>query len=145
MAADAKDLLIRELKDSVSEQRQMNKTLCTALESSNNQVAELTVQIKLLNEQVKYMKRKLFGRSSEKHAAETDGQLTLFDEPEKYGTEIPSKAEIAVKSHSRKPKASFEEKTKNLPVERIEVPLAEEEQFCSVGGTHLEAWKRGCP
>lgn len=50
MAADAKDLLIRELKDSVSEQRQMNKTLRTALENSNNQVAELTVQIRLLNE-----------------------------------------------------------------------------------------------
>lgn len=52
MAADAKDLLIRELKDSISEQRQMNKTLRTALENSNNQVADLTVQIKLLNEQL---------------------------------------------------------------------------------------------
>ena len=71
MAADAKDLLIRELKDSVSEQRQMNKTLRAALENSNNQVAELTIQIQLLNEQLEYMKRKLFGRSSEKHAAET--------------------------------------------------------------------------
>ena len=38
MAADTKDLLIRELKDSVSEQRQMNKTLRAALENSNNQV-----------------------------------------------------------------------------------------------------------
>lgn len=80
MGADAKDRLIRELKDSVSEQRQMNKTLRAALENSNAQVAELTVQIRLLNEQLDYMKRKLFGRSSEKHAAETDGQLTLFDE-----------------------------------------------------------------
>lgn len=125
MAADAKDLLIRELKDSISEQRQMNKTLRTALENSNNQVRELTVQIKLLKEQLEYMKRKLFGRSSEKHATETVGQMTLFDEPEKYETEIPPMAEIAVKSHIRKPKATFEEKTKNLPVERIEVPLAE--------------------
>ena len=84
------------------------------------------------------MKRKLFGRSSEKHAAETDGQVTLLDEPEKYETEIPPMAEIAVKSHIRKPKATFGEKTKNLPVERREVPLAEEDQFCSVCGTHLE-------
>ena len=38
MAADAKDLLIRELKDTVSEQTQMNKTLRTALENSNNGV-----------------------------------------------------------------------------------------------------------
>ena len=138
MAADAKDLLIRELKDSVSEQRQMNKTLRAALENSNNQVAELTIQIQLLNEQLEYMKRKLFGRSSEKHAAETDGQLTLFDEPEKEEPAILPAAEIPVKSHVRKPKATFEEKTKNLPVERIEVPLPEEDQFCSVCGTHLE-------
>ena len=83
MAADAKDLLIWELKDSVSEQRQINKALRSALENSNAQVAELTAQIRLLNEQLEYMKRKLFGRSSEKHAAQTDGQLTLFDEVEK--------------------------------------------------------------
>lgn len=138
MAADAKDLLIRELKDSVSEQRQMNKTLRAALENSNNQVAELTIQIQLLNEQLEYMKRKLFGRSSEKHAAEIDGQLTLFDEPEKEEPAILPAAEIPVKSHVRKPKATFEEKTKNLPVERIEVPLPEEDQFCPVCGTHLE-------
>lgn len=120
----------------------MNKTLRAALENSNNQVAELTVQIKLLNEQLEYMKRKLFDRSSEKHAAETDGHLTLFDELEKYKTEIPPMAETAVKSHIRKPKASFEEKTKNLPVERIEVPLADEDQFCSVCGTHLEVIRK---
>ena len=103
MAADTKDLLIRELKDSISEQRQMNKTLRAALENSNNQVAELTIQIQLLNEQLEYMKRKLFGRSSEKHAAETDGQLTLFDEPEKEEPAILPAAEIPVKSHVRKP------------------------------------------
>ena len=56
MAANAKDLLIRELKDSLSEQRQMNKTLQTALQNSNAQVAELTSQIRLLNEQMDYMK-----------------------------------------------------------------------------------------
>ena len=71
MGVDAKDRLIRELKDSVSKQRQMNNTLRAALEDSNAQVAALTVQIRLLNEQLDYMKRKLFGRSSEKHAAET--------------------------------------------------------------------------
>ena len=138
MGADAKDRLIRELKDSVSEQRQMNKTLRAALENSNAQVAELTVQIRLLNEQLDYMKRKLFGRSSEKHAAETDGQLTLFDEPEEEKPAILPAAEIPVRSHVRKPKATFEEKAKNLPVERVEVPLPDEEQFCPVCGTPLE-------
>lgn len=131
MGADAKDRLIRELKDSVSEQRQMNKTLRAALENSNAQVAELTVQIRLLNEQLDYMKRKLFGRSSEKTAAETDGQLTLFDEPEEEKPAILPAAEIPVRSQVRKQKAIFEEKAKNLPVERVEVPLPDEE-FCTI-------------
>ena len=138
MAASAKDLLIRELKDSISEQRQMNNTLRIALDNSNSQVSELTVQIKLLNEQLEYMKRKLFGTSSEKRTPETDGQLNLFEEPEREMPDDLPKAETLVKSHVRKPKATFEEKTKNLPVERVEVPLAEENQVCSVCGTHLE-------
>lgn len=58
MGADAKDHLIRELKDSVSEQRQMNKTLRAALKNINAQVAKLTVQIRLLNEQLDYNKVK---------------------------------------------------------------------------------------
>ena len=138
MASSAKDLLIRELKDSISEQRQMNNTLRIALDNSNSQVSELTVQIKLLNEQLEYMKRKLFGTSSEKRAPETDGQLNLFEEPEQEIPDVFPKAETLVKSHVRKPKATFEEKTKNLPVERVEVTLAEEDQVCSVCGTHLE-------
>lgn len=138
MAASAKDILIRELKDTISEQRQINKSLQTALDNSNNQVAELTVQIKLLNEQLEYMKRKLFGTSSEKRTSDTAGQLSLFDEPEKPETDILLKPDTVVKSHVRKPKATFDEKTKNLPVERVEVPLPEDEQFCSVCGTRLE-------
>ncbi len=94
-------------------------------------MAELTVQIRLLNEQLDYMKRKLFGRSSEKTAAETDGQLTLFDEPEEEKPAILPAVEIPVRSQVRKQKAIFEEKAKNLPVERVEVPLPDEE-FCTI-------------
>ena len=61
MSDDAKDILIRELKDSLNEQRELNKNLQSALNISNIQVQELTVQVKLLNEQIDYMKRKLFG------------------------------------------------------------------------------------
>ena len=61
MSVDAKDILIRELKYSLNEQRELNKTIQSALNISNIQVQELTVQVKLLNEQIDYMKRKLFG------------------------------------------------------------------------------------
>ena len=59
-------ILHQELKDSFNEQRELNKTLRSALNISNIQVQELTVQVKLLNEQIDYMKRKLFGSSREK-------------------------------------------------------------------------------
>lgn len=78
MSVGAKDILIRELKDSLNEQRELNKTLQSALNISNIQVQELTVQVKLLNEQIDYMKRKLFGSSREKMEQQTDGQFHLI-------------------------------------------------------------------
>ena len=141
MSVDAKDILIRELKDSLNEQRELNKTLQSALNISNIQVQELTVQVKLLNEQIDYMKRKLFGSSREKMEQQTDGQLSfnLSDEADETIEELPTaEEEIVVKKHIRKKKVTFAEKTKNLPVEIREITLPEEEQICSICGTHLE-------
>ena len=141
MSVDAKDILIRELKDSLNEQRELNKTLQSALNISNIQVQELTVQVKLLNEQIDYMKRKLFGSSREKMEQQTDGQLSfnLSDESDETIEELPAaEEEIVVKKHIRKKKVTFAEKTKNLPVEIREITLPEEEQICSICGTHLE-------
>ena len=76
MSVGAKDILIRELKDSLNEQRELNKILRSALNISNIQVQKLTVQVKLFNEQIDYMKRKLFGSSREKMEQQTDGQLS---------------------------------------------------------------------
>lgn len=141
MSVGAKDILIRELKDSLNEQRELNKTLQSALNISNIQVQELTVQVKLLNEQIDYMKRKLFVSSREKMEQQTDGQLSfnLSDEVDETIEELPAaEEEIAVKKHTRKKKVTFAEKTKNLPVEIREITLPEEEQICPICGTHLE-------
>lgn len=141
MSVGAKDILIRELKDSLNEQRELNKTLRSALNISNIQVQELTVQVKLLNEQIDYMKRKLFGSSREKMEQQTDGQLSfnLSDEADETIEELPAaEEEIVVKKHTRKKKVTFAEKTKNLPVEIREITLPEEEQICPICGTHLE-------
>lgn len=79
MSVGAKDILIRELKDSLNEQRELNKTLRSALNISNIQVQELTVQVKLLNEQIDYMKRKLFGSSREKcNSRQMDNYHLIF-------------------------------------------------------------------
>lgn len=80
MATNAKDLQIIELKDTIAEQRQLISPLRVALDTSNAQTAELTAQIKLLHEQLEYMKKKLFGTSSEKR--QLDEQLSLFNEAE---------------------------------------------------------------
>ena len=58
MSVDAKDILIRELKDSLNEQRELNKTLQSALNISNIQVQELTVQVKYVNEMPLYRQEK---------------------------------------------------------------------------------------
>ena len=50
MAPTAKDQLIMELKDMLHSQQKMNQTLQTALDNSN-------AQIKLLNEQLEYLKK----------------------------------------------------------------------------------------
>lgn len=54
----AKDLQIRELKDVISEQKQLISSLTSALSISSAQSLELTNQIKILNEQLEYMKKK---------------------------------------------------------------------------------------
>lgn len=137
MAANAKDLLIMELKDTNSELRQMLGTLRIALDNSNSQNAELTNQVKLLNEQLEYMKSKLFGTSSEKR--QTDGQLDLFNEAESEADETTTEPEeILISSHSRKSKTKLEEKIKGLPVDTVEVPLNAEDQICPECGTSLE-------
>lgn len=138
MEAHAKDLQIMELKDTIAEQRQLIGTLRAALDTSNIQTAELTAQIKLLNEQLEYMKKKLFGTSSEKR--QLDEQLNLFNEAEQESNPKETEPEEAtlVDAHMRKPKTKLEEKIKGLPVETIEISLNNEELECLQCGTTLE-------
>lgn len=138
MATHAKDLQIMELKDTITEQRQLISTLRAALDTSNAQTAELTTQIKLLNEQLEYMKKKLFGTSSEKR--QLDEQLNLFNEAEKESNPKETDPEEAtlVNAHIRKPKTKLEEKIKGLPVETIEISLNSEELECLQCGTTLD-------
>ena len=100
----AKDIQIRELKDIIIDQKQLIGALNIALTQSNAQSEQLTEQIKLLNEQLAYLKQKLFGTSSERRINED--QLSLFNEVEVESTlgEEITPLEITVQSHNRKPK-----------------------------------------
>ena len=47
-----------------------------------NRISELELENKRLHETVEYLKRKLFGRSTEKTSSLPVGQMSLFDEAE---------------------------------------------------------------
>jgi transposase len=138
VVASQKDIIITELKDTIADLRGFNKTLQKALDASTNQVEALTSQIAILTEKVEYLTRKLFGTSSEK--LPTPGQLNLFDGMEEPGpTDGPETlVPVAVKPHTRKPKTTFDEKIKGLPVEQIEFSLSGEDAGCGYCTTPME-------
>ena len=80
MASTAKDIQMRELKDTVL---QLNKAMSEQTElirSLRQIIEEKSEHEKVLQEQIDYLTKKLFSSSSEKKAAEIPGQLNLFNE-----------------------------------------------------------------
>lgn len=134
----AKDLQIREQKDLIAEQKQLIGALNNALKTSNAQTEELTKQVKLLNEQLDYLKKKLFGTSSERRDLISDDQLSIFNEIEFESASKVETPEIeqTVKSHSRKRKTSLLDKIKGISVEQIICDL-ESEKTCELCGHDL--------
>ena len=90
---------------------------------------------KALQEQVDYLTKKLFGSSSERRSDDIPGQQNLFDEAEVEQDPSLLEAETVIKEHTRKKKAAHEKLFKGLKVEKVVIPLPEEEQVCPVCGT----------
>lgn len=88
-------------------------------------------EIKILNEQIKSLRDKLFGRKTEK-VHRDDGQLSLFDIPEPECPILEEPEETTVASHTRK-KRGRKPLPENLP--RVEVihDIPEEEKQCGCG------------
>jgi len=134
----AKDIQLKEQRDLIAEQRQVINALNKALTTSNTQTEELTKQIKLLNEQLEYLKKKLFGTSSERRNLISEEQLSLFNEAEIESEEKHEVPEIEqeVKRHNRRRKTTLAEKIKGIPVEQIICDL-ETDKTCDICGTDL--------
>ena len=98
MAASAKDLRLHELKDSISQLNKRIDALLTALEAANAREAELRRERDTLKEQVDFLTKKLFGKSSEKRTLDIPGQLNLFNEAEAEKT-APDPEEEARRIH----------------------------------------------
>lgn len=98
-----------------------------------------------LREQVKLSKRQKFGSSSEQGLA--DGvQLSLFDEVELAQdpeAEEPASEDVIKKTQqAKKKKRTKKDKIRNLPIERVDYKLSEEEQVCPKCGSSLHEMKK---
>jgi len=105
-----------------------------------NRIAELQQENKRLHDTVDYLTRKLFGRSSEKTAALTSGQFSLFDEAEvEADPRAPEPDLKEVQSWRRKKyKGQRKELLKDIPHEKKLAKLAEEDMFCETCETPLK-------
>ncbi len=137
MAASSVELQLKELKDMVSTLNQTIVILNTTISELNKKLANKDLEIN-------YLKQKLYGASSEKikHALTEDGQLSLFDFIDDVEQPaIPVEAEvIEVKAHKRerKPKKSYDDLFKDLPVEKIIInALKPEDKICAACGTEM--------
>ena len=140
MASTAKDIQMRELKDTVL---QLNKAMSEQTElirSLRQIIEEKSEHEKVLQEQIDYLTKKLFGSSSEKKAAEIPGQLNLFNEAEQEQDPafVEEEGTTTVKSHTRKKKATHADTFKGIKVNKIVIQLAEEDKVCPVCGTQME-------
>lgn len=137
MATSAKDIRFIELQDQISK---LNDTI---IKQSEN-ISSLTNQISKLLEENAYLRKKLFGASSEKHkTTDINGQMSLFDlfDLEKPAEEIEVEV-IEVKAHTktRKTKKSLEDQFKNIPTREVVVDtLSAEEKICSKCGSEMVA------
>ena len=91
-------------------------------------------RINALEERVRYLHTKLFGRGSEKYVLRDDTQVKLFDEAEDImeKEDSPEDEQIFVPSHSRK-KPCRKPLPKDLPRVDVIHDLREEERICGCG------------
>ena len=142
MAKDSKDLQLRELKDTIKELNNTIKNLNALVEAANRREEEHIKREKVLQEQIDFLTKKLFGKSSEKRNDDIEGQLSLFNEAEvEAGKSDPDPSEeefITVEKNTRKKKATAADKFANLPIEEVLLDVDENKRICGKCGSRLE-------
>ena len=136
LARNSNALLQRELLDTIKELRAI-------IEDLRKEVAAGHERERLLQEQIEAMTKRLYGRSSEKHMVQSDGQLDFFNEVELEADkqpeeEFPYETEPEKDEKKRKPRTLRKEMFKGLPVEEEVIDLPEEQKVCSECGTQME-------
>ena len=145
--SSANSLLQRELLDTIKSLRTTIESLNATIEDLRKSLAESQERERLAKEEIETMKRRLFGRSSEKHMVQSDGQLDLFNEIEleadkQQEEEFPYEADPELISgkeeKKRKPRTSRKEMFKGLLVEEEIIDLPEDQKTCNECGTMME-------
>ena len=145
--SSANSLLQRELLDTIKSLRTTIESLQATIEDLRKSLAESQERERLAKEEIEIMKKRLFGRSSEKHMVQSEGQLDFFNEieleadkkpEEEFTYEADPELTPGKEEKKRKPRTLRKELFKGLQVEEEVIDLPEEEKICSVCGTEME-------
>lgn len=120
-----------------------NAETVTISRAEYEKLLEIEKQNEWLLEQLRVLKSKQFGSSSEKASEEIVGQLSLlFNEPEVYAedTEEAEEPAVEVRSHMRKRKSGRARDIlpENVEVVEVEHTLSEEERQCPECGKVMQ-------
>ena len=143
MANSSKDLQLRELKDMITELRNMIKTLQATVDAASKREEVLIQERNNLKDEISLLRKKLFGSSSEKRVIDFPGQLNLFNEAElEQDPSIAETEELAAilpeeTPKKRKTRATDAERFKGIPVIKKYIDIPEEDKACPVCNTPL--------
>lgn len=117
-----------------------NASLQELLTAKCRELATALLNNEWLMEQLKLSRKKLFGQSSEKLDEGVLEQLSLFFNEAEAIDAASYEPETKVKAHSRKRRSGSVSDVvpEDLPVERVDHALSEEERKCPVCGSEME-------
>ena len=140
MARDSRDQQLIELKDTIKELNTTIRNLNALIDAANKREEEHLQKEQVLQEQIDFLTKQLFGKSSEKRAYDVEGQLSLFNEAEaeKIAPDPAEEEFITIEKHTRKKKATMADKYAGLPVKKVILDVPEDQRICAVCGTQLE-------
>ena len=130
--------MMRLMQGMIEHLQKENEDLRNTNREQLEQMKQLNQNIANLTETVEYLKRKLYGKSSEK--TPDPNQLNFFNEAEVTADPAapePTKEEL-VKAYARKKKSTREDSYGDLPVHEILCSVPEEDQVCPLCGDRME-------
>jgi len=138
VGASAAELKNRELRDTIKQLNTTIDTLNSLISTLQTTISEQNTREQNYKEQIDYLTKKLFGRSSEKNVGDIPGQMSLFNEAEMTVDHEADVESVPVKAHTRKKRSDHNELFKGIPVEKVVIPLPDDQKVCPECGTQME-------